>query len=404
MKYASELPARSAGRVVSFGVDQAKRPFARYSLRNSRTVGKVVRTRRYVADKTPQKVYDLNTKQRKLSARYFRDADLGGRSPSELEAAGKLMAENNPKQVSRMLRRMDDSGQQAFLGPDMDPAVRRNLYDGWKADRLVSAEDAAASARKYKDVDANGRRVLDDVLTDPDARSAWIRTLGDDAVQADDAVASARKYGDLDSTKRSQFRELLADDDLRDSWVSVTADREITTADIEITIGRVETNSQHSVSNFKIGRNANPEDAAYPPHDPDSIVVEMKLEEGDEFWRVYERKSQTSNPDENLAGGFVARRSTLQSAETPEQVLDRLALLRSEWQEYNYVGKVELTDEFVENNQIRVQVSTTRRQASDVSDEVRPGGGTQYLLQDDLQPTDQGVNWEPVDDLGDFVD
>jgi hypothetical protein len=35
----------------------------------------------------------------------------------------------------------------------VDPAVRRNIYDGGKADRLVSAEDAAASARKYKTLD-----------------------------------------------------------------------------------------------------------------------------------------------------------------------------------------------------------------------------------------------------------
>jgi len=213
-----------------------------------------------------------------------------------------------------------------------------------------------------------------------------------------------RKYGDPDGDKRSQFRGLLADDDLRGSWVKVAADSEITTGDIETAIDRVETNSQHSVTNFKVGRNANPDDAVHPPHDPDSIVVEMELEEGDEFWRVYERTPQTSNPDENLAGGFVARRSTLQSAETPEEVLDRLALLRSEWQDYNHVGKVEVTDEFVENNQIRVQVSTTRRQASEVSGEVRPGGGTQYRLQDDLDPDAQGVTWEAVEELESYVD
>ncbi|GCF14459.1 hypothetical protein Harman_23940 [Haloarcula mannanilytica] len=67
------------------------------------------------------------------------------------------------------------------------------------------------------------------------------------------------------------------------------------------------------------------------------------------------------------------------------------------------MGKVEVTDEFVENNQIRVQVSTTRRQASDVSNEAQPGGGTQYLLQDDLDPNTQGVTWEAVEELELFV-
>ncbi|WP_336358969.1 dockerin type I domain-containing protein [Haloarcula sp. CGMCC 1.6347] len=212
MKYASELPARSAGRVVSFGVDQAKRPFARYSLRNSRTVGKVVRTRRYVADKTPQKVYDLNTKQRKLSARYFRDADLGGRSPSELEAAGKLMAENNPKQVSQMLRRMDDGQQAAFLSDDLDEAARADLYKDWKNGDNVRASDVAEATS----ADPQTVRLIADGSGDVDDAydRAVIRAANSDSVasykQLDRAV---RKVDDLDGTRQRRAKQLIAETD-----------------------------------------------------------------------------------------------------------------------------------------------------------------------------------------------
>ncbi|KOX92648.1 hypothetical protein AMS69_15025 [Haloarcula rubripromontorii] len=212
MKYASELPARGVGRVASFGVDQAKRPFARYSLRNSRTVGKVVRTHRYVADKTPQKVYDLNTKQRKLSARYFRDADLGGRSPSELEAAGKLMAENNPKQVSRMLRRMDDGQQAAFLSDDLDEAARADLYKAWKNGDSVRASDVAEATRADPQtvrLIADGSGNVDDAYDRAVIRAATSDSIGS-YKQLDRAV---RKVDDLDGTQQRRAKQLIAETD-----------------------------------------------------------------------------------------------------------------------------------------------------------------------------------------------
>lgn len=56
----------------------------------------------------------------------------------------------------------------------------------------------------------------------------------------------------------------------------------------------------------------------------------MVLEECDEFWRVFERQPGISNPDENLDSIFVTRRSTLESADSSEEVLIELGLLRSE--------------------------------------------------------------------------
>ncbi|MDQ2074807.1 VWA domain-containing protein [Haloarcula sp. H-GB4] len=212
LKYASELPARGVGRVAAFGVDQAKRPFARYSLRNSRTVGKVVRTRRYVADKTPQKVYDLNTKQRKLSARYFRDADLGGRSPSELETAGKLMAENNPKQVSRMLRRMDDGQQAAFLSDDLDEATRADLYKAWKNGDNVGASDVAEATS----ADPQTVRLIADGSGDVDDAydRAIIRAANSDSIDSNKQLHRVvRKVDDLDATRQRRAKQLIAETD-----------------------------------------------------------------------------------------------------------------------------------------------------------------------------------------------
>ena len=348
MKYASELPARGVGRVASFGVDQAKRPFARYSLRNSRTVGKVVRTRRYVADKTPQKVYDLNTKQRKLSARYFRDADLGGRSPSELEAAGKLMAENNPKQVSRMLRRMDDSGQQAFLDPDMDPAVRRNLYDGWKAGRLVSAGDAAATARKYKRVDGN-------VKLDSD--------IDIDGVPNRPGI-----------TKKEQFRAILTHDSprVRNTWMRTVSAEGIDQADIDLALNRYYLNTKigHTPYRFLTGKRANRLDGkATDPHKDGSIAIEFEPSSQDQLYRV------TSGRPE---GEFLVRKSKLSRLETRMEVMNRLAL-KEGWGDYDSVSKVQIG----RSETARIRVSTT----SEVVDGTvegdaitRDGGFTQYQI------------------------
>ncbi|QLH80891.1 hypothetical protein [Halosimplex pelagicum] len=306
-----------------------------------------------------------------------------------------------PDETRAALLRASDDGD---LSPSETATVARKLDEPGNGDvlRTIRGLDETEQRRALKlvaETDDDGIRLLDEVDD-----GSLQKLLDSDAIETGDLVAATRKYADLDSGKRSQFRELLADDDLRESWVDVAGDSEITDVDIETALARVDTNSEHTVTDFEIGRDANPTDAAHPPHDPDSIVVELELNEGDEFWRVYERKPESSNPDENLPGGFVARRSTLESADSPEEVLDRLALLRSDWQDYNHVGKVAVTDEFVENNQIRVQVSTTRPQVSDVSDEVRPGRATQYILQDDLDPDAQGITWKAIEELDSFVD
>jgi len=350
MKYASELPARGVGRVASFGVDQAKRPFARYSLRNSRTVGKVVRTRRYVADKTPQKVYDLNTKQRKLSARYFRDADLGGRSPSELEAAGKLMAENNPKQVSRMLRRMDDGQQAAFLSDDLDEAARADLYKAWKNGDNVRSSDVAEATRadpqtvrliadgsgnvddaydraviraansdsigSYKQLDRAVRKVDDldgtqqrrakQLIAETDGAGVKLvdeldddtlrRVLGDSDIDAADLSRATRKYGELDGENARVFREFLKDDTLRDSWIRVAGSPETSQAAVRTALVRVRNvEGKTDVQRFRKASDVNDQERYSGMEDPytdETIVIDTQVQGKTKFARVHGESNQ----------------------------------------------------------------------------------------------------------------
>nr|WP_255356082.1 hypothetical protein [Haloarcula sp. CBA1127] len=352
LKYASELPARGVGRVASFGVDQAKRPFARYSLRNSRTVGKVVRTRRYVADKTPQKVYDLNTKQRKLSARYFRDADLGGRSPSELETAGKLMAENNPKQVSRMLRRMDDGQQAAFLSDDLDEAARADLYKTWKNGDNVGASDVAEATsadpqtvrliadgsgdvddaydraiiraansdsidsnkqlhrvvRKVNDLGGTQQRRAKQLIADTDGAGVKLvdelgddtlrKLLGDTDIDAVDLSRATREYGDLDEGEARQFRRLLDDDDLRKSWIRAAGDPDISKQSVTTALKQVDSVSDDvTITSFKPASDIDVDSDPYysswyddpeSPYDADTIVIDGKADESLSVYRFWD--------------------------------------------------------------------------------------------------------------------
>jgi hypothetical protein len=276
----------------------------------------VIKTKRYADENTPQSVTRLNQRRKELSAKWFRGARIGGRSKAELRAATDLMDARDPKGVSRMLRRLDDAEQRAFLDPDMDPAVRRNIYDGWKANRLVSAEDAAASARKYKKLDPDGQRALDSVLTDPSVRGAWLRTLGEDGVTADDIAASARKYGDLDAAMRSQFRELLADPELREPWVQTVAVQETNIEGVERSLQRIDAeldgDAAMEIGEFATARDMNQEfpDDWNDPFASGSIVTRFKTTGDEKFVRVH--------VDGNQNGRFLMRESDIEGLSPAE--------------------------------------------------------------------------------------
>jgi hypothetical protein len=95
-------------------------------------VSALSRTKRYTDEYTPERVSRLNQQRRQIAARWFRDADLGGRSTTEMRSATDLMEARDARSVSRMVRRMDDSGQEALLDPEMPDSTRHQLYDTWQ--------------------------------------------------------------------------------------------------------------------------------------------------------------------------------------------------------------------------------------------------------------------------------
>lgn len=90
----------------------------------------------------------LNGKRNHLAAKWFRDADLGGRSTGELRTATRLMDTHSPRKVSRLLRRMDDAEQRAFLDPDLSENARNDAYRLWEKNDNIQTQDVESSLRR----------------------------------------------------------------------------------------------------------------------------------------------------------------------------------------------------------------------------------------------------------------
>ncbi|MDS0261851.1 dockerin type I domain-containing protein [Haloarcula sp. S1CR25-12] len=176
----TQLPAKAVGRAASWSVKQTKRPFARVALSESRTVSKLVTTRRYISDTIPEGTSSYLDQADEISARYFRDADLSGRTSARVGRAGELMDGNNPRMVSKMLRRMGNSDQQAFLDEGLDLSQRQRLYDTWKNDPSVTAEDIGTVSKRYKQLDE----------VEADQLDTFIQRQGADGVQLVEEVDS----------------------------------------------------------------------------------------------------------------------------------------------------------------------------------------------------------------------
>ncbi len=306
----TELPARAVGRSASWTLGKSQ-AFGRYALRNSKTVSKLVSVRpalrRGLPDGLPnpkgQRYYEL-------SAKYFRDADLGGRSADEITNAGRLMDQNSPTEVSLTLRRMDDSEQAAFL-------------------------DSVAEVNSK----------VDDL----------------------DAEAFARKYNKLEEDNEQQFRELAKNDEYGESWTRTVSSDEINKDDIEVALTRVGNvgNEGHDVSDFRTAKEANSmsdHEGNQDPHMPGSIVVEFEIDSQDRFVRLH-------NADRGPAGRWMMRPSEFNSFDSKEEVLDHFALSKN-WQDYNSVAEIEMDG----SEDLTVQVSTAGPVEDTAADVTRPGG------------------------------
>ncbi|RLM32587.1 hypothetical protein [Haloarcula sp. Atlit-120R] len=343
-----------------------------------------------MADKTPQKVYDLNTKQRKLSARYFRDADLGGRSPSELEAAGKLMAENNPKQVSRMLRRMDDGQQAAFLSDDLDEAARADLYKAWKNGDNVRASDVAEASsadpqtvrliadgsgdvddaydraviqaansdsvasnkqlkrvvRKVDELDGTRQRRAKQLIAETDGAGVKLvdelddntlrRTLRDSDVEIDELSRATRKYGGLDEDDARQFRRILDDDDLRKSWVRAAGHPDISTSAVRTALKQSDSVSDDvSISEFKPASDIDVDSDPYysswydnprDPYDDNTIVIDGKADDSLTVYRFWDPERNNHEAGPWVTDADDIDRLRSDDSVAPADIVDRYAL------------------------------------------------------------------------------
>jgi len=99
-------------------------------------------------------------------AKYFRDGDLYDATESELDAANALYTESGTSKtdVSRLLRRLDDDQQAAFLSDDLDTSTRTDLYDAWERSEDVTASDVGDAADTYKSLDSSDQTTYEGLL------------------------------------------------------------------------------------------------------------------------------------------------------------------------------------------------------------------------------------------------
>jgi len=125
------------------------------SLKQTRTVGAMVRAKSKVSGPI-----ETGT----LTATYLRKGDLYGRSNAELDAAGSLYDEVDDDKASRLLRRLGDDQQAAFLSDDLDTSTRTDLYDAWQSSDDLSASDVGEAANTYNGLDSSDQRTYQGLL------------------------------------------------------------------------------------------------------------------------------------------------------------------------------------------------------------------------------------------------
>ncbi len=359
IRWGKNLPARAVGRSASWTLGKSQ-AFGRYALRNSKTVSKLVSVRPSLRRGLPEGLPNPKGKRyHELSAKYFRDADLGGRSADEITTAGKLMDQNSPTEVSRTLRRMDDSEQAAFLDDGLDQSQRQRLFDSWKNDPDVTAEDIGTVSKRYKQLDDAEADQLDDLIQRQGkdgirlAEEVQSDTLSDlltcgsgtgsggavyatsagagvsqssgctldtdflDAVadvnsKADDfdAQAFARRYNKLEGDDERRFRELAKHEDYGDSWMRAASSRKVDKSEILEGITEVsEIGEDADIQRFRAGSSVNKDysTGVSDPYPDSSIVIEFETTETRTYYRAHK-------PD-NKFSKWLARKDTLTDSE-----------------------------------------------------------------------------------------
>ena len=104
---------------------------------------------------------DDSPRTQRAFARAYGDGEL---DRSEAATALELMDANNPTAVSRMLRRMDDSGQEALLDEGLDQSQRQTLYETWRDNPDLTADEIGEVADQYQALDDTAQSNLDDLV------------------------------------------------------------------------------------------------------------------------------------------------------------------------------------------------------------------------------------------------
>ncbi|MBX0288646.1 hypothetical protein EGH22_20145 [Halomicroarcula sp. F28] len=352
--------------------------------------------------------------------------------------------------AAQLQRRLDTEEFNDVFSDDVPDDTRNSLLRAQR-DGDVGAEDIGSVSKRYKQLDDAEADQLDGLIqrqgkdgmefaaeldgdTLSDLLSCGSRTVGGAAVYATsagagvsqssgctldtdfldavadvnskadnfDAQAFARRYNKLEGDNERRFRELAKNDDYGESWMRAVESPNIETDDIRTAESRVDEIERNGHEPIEFNTATELNSGKHPPHKPGSIVIDAEVESEDQFVRIYENNPSGEPRDEYLDGGFVMRRDDLIERNNPSEVLNDWALL-PEWQEYNYVSRLSISDEFAKQNDIRVRISTVRRQVSDESDVVRSGGAKQYILRTNLEDSYDGVTWQRVNDLESYL-
>ena len=227
---------------------------------------------------------------------------------------------------------------------------------------------------------------------DSGARSGVTQALND-GVPAQEVSRALNRYGELSPEQKSQFEQIVghSDSTVGNSWLRTVGSDDVEATEVGTALRRVDDiqENNHEIEKFLTAKKANKKFDGNPPHESGSIVIDFRINNQDTFYRVYDEQH-------GAPGQFLTRESELKSLNSPDEVIDRLGLLPEAW-ERNYDSVARL--EFAGNEDVAIRKSTVGKMESERTGEVAEGGGTQYLLK---QQVNDG--WEPHSSLEDFID
>jgi hypothetical protein len=267
--------------------------------------------------------------------------------------------------------------------------------------RFPTAGKNAKAITQFEQVEGSIRRTLDSDqqtqllrhLSDTSEGHRLVNSLGADdtarVLRADNPSAVFRTYEQL-STNRGEFIRLLRDEDVGSSLMRVVGDERIGVGNVETALKRIQTveNRGHETLRVKTARKAN-EDNDVPPHKKGTIVVEYKIQNPEEFVRVY--------GGDDPQGGWLMKESELDELSNREEVLNRFGL-NTDWQDFDQVARITIgTTE--DSGTIRMQISTVNSVTDTKLDRMRPGGGTQHYIKEGYV-----TGWEEIGPLDVFLE